>query len=184
MLIESLILACILVKILNGNFKKIIEYRGKSLKKSSLLFFCLGLIFFIIYKIAIYKFINNEIFCRNSYMIAVSLISVGFLINFENPGFDIIGIGSFLNLIPMKLNGKMPVSYDALLATKDEMQIKCILNGNSLFHGIFKNPKAEIFSDIISLKPPYYNPKVISIGDILINIGIIVTIIYISKVGE
>ena len=38
-----------------------------------------------------------------------------------------------------------------------------------------------LLSDIIPIPSPYYSPKVISIGDILVMIGLIVAILSISR---
>ncbi len=109
------------------------------------------------------------------------LIAVGMMINYKNFGLLIVGAGFLLNAIPIILNGKMPVSESALLKTADTYKFDLIARGRSLSHGIFEDPVMYILSDIIPISSPYPIPKVISIGDLVISIGIVVYIFCISR---
>ncbi|MDO5041277.1 MAG: DUF5317 domain-containing protein [Peptoniphilus sp.] len=109
------------------------------------------------------------------------LIAVGLIVNYRNIGMPIVGLGFILNAIPIILNGKMPVSERALLKTTDTYKFNLIAQGRSLSHGIFENPEMYILSDIIPLASPYPMAKVISVGDVVISIGIVVYIFCISR---
>lgn len=109
------------------------------------------------------------------------LIAVGFLLNYEYKSLMCIGLGFILNTIPIILNGKMPVNLDALVATENTKTIEIISLGRSLSHGVFENPKAEFLSDIFALKPPYPMARVISLGDVVITVSIVVFIVTLTR---
>lgn len=191
MMIEAVIIAAIIVKLSKGNTNNIKNFRLRDLKGLYIILigFCLG----IINSFGTRSFITNKTTFFIDYffylhILSLFLIALGFILNYKNPGILMISIGFFSNLIPIVLNGKMPVNYNAMLkvakstsssAVHNTFNVLC--NNGSLTHGFFNNPKLEILSDIIPLSGPYYNPKVISIGDIIITIGFIVAIVYLSR---
>lgn len=84
--------------------------------------------------------------------------------------------GFVLNLLPMVLNGgKMPVSGDAILKL-GKVNEYALLKGDFLLgHKLLTDgTRFKILSDIIPV--PFIIPKVISIGDIIIALGIILFI--------
>ncbi len=103
------------------------------------------------------------------------LLVVGILFNYKYNFAKLLSIGFILNLIPIILNGKMPVSRLAMEKAGQFEKLDLILRGKSLTHGIFLNPRGYFLADII---PIGYSGKVISIGDIVISIGIVMMIIY------
>lgn len=115
------------------------------------------------------------------HILSLLLISLSFFSNYENKGLLICGIGSFLNALPVMANGKMPVSSTALMKITNERIIKIIYMGASLSHGVFENPKLYFLSDIIYLKRFIGPSKLISIGDILIAVGLYFALIIIVR---
>ena len=109
------------------------------------------------------------------------LISLSFFSNYENKGLLICGIGTFLNALPVMVNGKMPVSPSALMKTENERIIKIIYMGGSLSHGVFDKARLYFLSDFIYLKRFIGPSKVISLGDILIALGLYIALIIIVR---
>ncbi|MFE8701728.1 DUF5317 domain-containing protein [Cytobacillus sp. FJAT-54145] len=110
--------------------------------------------------------------------IGVYIIGMLFLfLNRDNPGFIIILIGVFLNFIVMAVNGgRMPVSLEAasilepgyLDILKHELYAKHAL--------LTEATKLGFLGDIIPLSDPYPRTQIISIGDVIMNIGAFVFI--------
>ncbi|RVU54941.1 DUF5317 domain-containing protein [Anaerosphaera multitolerans] len=181
MIIEAIIIGLILSKILGGKYENILDFKLKGIKLLILgVFISLFLYLFTsidlgyLTKIAIDYYVFFHIF-------SLLFIIAGLLFNYKNLGIVTIAAGLFLNLIPIILNGKMPVSAKALAEVGNFRLIDIISSGRSLSHGIFMEPKAYFLSDILPLKPPYIFPKVISLGDIVITLGLILAIVLISR---
>ncbi len=107
---------------------------------------------------------------------------VGLLFLFLNrhyQGVWIIFIGVLLNFIVMLLNGgRMPVSLEASIIL-DPMYAEALKNGMYAKHTILTDHTTFGFlGDIIPITSPYPRDQVISIGDVVMNIGIFVFIQY------
>lgn len=184
MIIEAIILSLILIKFTKGDYKNLRTFDISDIRgKKTLL---IGIFLILIANICTSTNIRGiSDFCvRNYYYIhilSILSIAIGLFLNRKNPGLLIMSVGFILNLISIVINKKMPVSREALMRTKNHNMIYLLNNGYSLSHGLFKNPKLKILSDIIPLPPPYYNPKVISIGDILITLGVVIAIVFIAR---
>lgn len=85
-------------------------------------------------------------------------------------------IGSIMNLIATAVNGYMPVTSRALHATRNEKLIFYLENNLVFSHGINDTPKLKIFCDIIPINYFGYLGKVISLGDIVMAVGIFLII--------
>ncbi len=113
------------------------------------------------------------------YIIVYVLGLLFLLMNRKNPGFILILIGVFLNFIVMVLNGgRMPVSLDAasilpagyLDVFKEQLYAKHTALTESTILGIL--------GDIIPITDPYPRTQIISVGDIVMNIGAFLFIQY------
>lgn len=102
------------------------------------------------------------------------LFSLVLILNFQNLGMLFMGFGFLFNAMPILLNKKMPVNLESILKVGGK-RADIIISGKSLSHGIFENPKLEFLSDIFFLNIPY--KTVISIGDIVVAIGLFMAII-------
>lgn len=178
MFVESLILSTIVGKIRGGKIKNI-----GSLKIKGWYLFLLG--FLLEYSsIYIEKLTDNKLsfFIREyfSYMqfLVIILFILGFILNLRNKGILIMFIGSLFNSIAILLNdGKMPVSIEALKYSSLTKDIDMLKTGITLTHQIATNStKFYFFTDILPIPVPYPLPKVISVGDIIIALGVFILI--------
>jgi hypothetical protein len=110
--------------------------------------------------------------------IAVYVLGLIFLfINRKNPGFIIILIGVFLNFIVMVINGgRMPVSIEAA-SVLEPGYVEALKQSLYAKHQMLTNStKLGFLGDIIPLSKPYPRTQIISIGDVIMNIGVFVFI--------
>ena len=182
MILEALIIALIsLIFIRDKNLNNLINFEFKRVYLAFLGIFIMVFINFITGR---YFGSLAEFFVRNFtifHILSLLLISLSFFSNYKNLGLLICGLGTFLNALPVMANGKMPVSPSALMKIDNERLIKVIYMGASLSHGVFDNPKLYFLSDIIPLNRLLGPSKVISIGDILIAIGLYFALIIIVR---
>lgn len=184
MIIEAIIVSLILIKLTKGDYKNLKTFEISDIKGKKILL--IGMFLTLIANICTATYIKGvSDFCVINYyyihILSILSIAIGLILNYKNPGLLIMSVGFFLNLIPIVVNKKMPVSKEALTKISDYNMINLLNNRYSLSHGFFENPKFRILSDIIPLPPPYYNPKVISVGDILITLGIVIAIVFIAR---
>jgi len=182
MIVESLIIAVIIIFFMkNKNLNNLKTFDFKNVFSVFLGIILLFLINFLTghdfgkvtdFVIKYYKYFH---------IISLLLIVYSLISNYKNIGFFISSIGVFLNILPIILNGKMPVSVDALYKTGNERVIDILINNRSLSHGIFESPKLYILSDIISFYKIIGSSTVISIGDIIISIGLIFALVIIVR---
>jgi hypothetical protein len=109
----------------------------------------------------------------NSLFLLVYIIGLIFLwINRNQPGLIVIFAGVLLNFIVMALNGgRMPVSIEAaqFLGREYIDALKAGVYGKH--QAITSETLLPFLGDIIPLSPPYPRRQVISIGDVVINVG-------------
>lgn len=98
-------------------------------------------------------------------------------INRHQHGFKLIFIGVLLNFIVMAVNGgRMPVSAEAA-SILDPFFIEVLQNGLYAKHTLVtESTKLALLGDIIPLSAPYPKEQVISIGDVVMNIGVFFSI--------
>jgi hypothetical protein len=104
----------------------------------------------------------------------IGLLFIG--LNRKQPGFQVIFIGVFLNFLVMALNGGvMPVSLEAAAALGPSYSEDLLQQDIVFKHAmLMEDTKLPFLGDIIPLTPPYPRKIVISIGDIVMNIGIFI----------
>ncbi len=185
MFLESIIIALIIsLFIRDKNYKNLIYFNFRNL---NLIFIGIIILFAINFITSLGSGSLSEFVSKYYYIfhiLALSLLVISLLSNKDNLGFLIMGIGVLLNIIPIIFNKKMPVSFEALMKTENQRAIDIIVNNNSLSHGIFENPKFYFLSDIIPITKLIGESVVISIGDIVISIGLIIALIKIIKIGS
>ncbi|GAE33747.1 DUF5317 domain-containing protein [Halalkalibacter akibai] len=111
--------------------------------------------------------------------ILIYVLGLFFLwVNRENKGFVLLFVGVFLNFIVMALNGgRMPVSYEAAAFALDPYYTDILLNGIYGKHEMLTEAtKLGFLGDIIPITSPYPKSQVISIGDVIMNIGVFIFI--------
>lgn len=176
MLLESILLAILTVKFKNG---KIWSSKETFFQKAPIAIFGLFIYYLVIF------LISKDMKGSESLLKYFPYIHIGMYLSLiiavlwskDNIGSYILAGGLFLNFIPILFNGRMPVSLDPLLKTRNEKVIQVLLENRSLTHVLDQGSKLSFLGDWIPLPPPYYMPKVISVGDIMISIGIYVLIV-------
>jgi hypothetical protein len=153
--------------------------RGGSFKRFADIRFRMGWVFpvLLVIQLTIFYFQNKIEWVgemSNLSFMVVYIIGLTFLwVNRHHQHFLVIFIGVSLNFIVMAINGgRMPVSIDAaavidphyLEATKNALYAKHTL--------VTESTKLAYLGDIISLSAPYPREQTISIGDVVMNIGV------------
>lgn len=107
------------------------------------------------------------------YMI-VYVVGLFFLfLNRSKTGFTMIIIGVFLNFLVMIVNGgRMPVSPEAA-SILEPGYLDILKNALYAKHTLLtESTKLGFLGDIIPLTDPYPRTQIISIGDVIMNVGI------------
>ncbi|TLS53630.1 hypothetical protein FE782_04990 [Paenibacillus antri] len=102
----------------------------------------------------------------------IGLLFVG--LNHKQPGFKTIFVGVFLNFLVMVLNGgAMPVSLEAA-STLGSYYADMLQNNDVVYkHAkLMEDTRLPFLGDIIPIVAPYPRQVIISIGDIVMNVGI------------
>lgn len=174
MLIESLVLSIIVGKIRGGKIKSI-----GNLKIKGWYLFVIG---FLLEYSSIY--IEKLTYGRLSvlireyfyyiHIIVYILLIIELILNLKNKGILFVFIGSLFNFIAIILNGgKMPVSLEDLKYSSLLKQMDMLKNGKILTHKISTEAiRVYFLTDIIPIPNPYPLPKVISVGDIFVTLGV------------
>ena len=122
------------------------------------------------------KFIIENFFIIHIFVYVLAI--AGLMLNIKEKGIWLALIGTFLNLIPILINGgKMPVSVEGLTNSYLYTQLDLLKSDRILTHVLANEyTRGYYLSDIIPISEPYPFPKVISIGDVLIGISIFLLI--------
>ncbi|MCT4592711.1 MAG: DUF5317 domain-containing protein [Anaeromicrobium sp.] len=112
-----------------------------------------------------------------AYIVSLGLILVFLIFNFHKKSLWIIFAGIFLNMLALILHkNAMPIAMDLVKNTNYGQSISEINNNNLINYISFE--KIEGFSKylgrFIFIKRPYICPSIMSIGDILVSIGVLV----------
>jgi hypothetical protein len=132
----------------------------------------------LILQLLVFYFQEKIEFIRQSsgsIFILVYLVGLFFLfLNRKRAGIWIIFVGVLLNFLVISFNGgAMPVSPEAAAVLGGAFLEN--LQGNEIVYkhaALMENTKLPFLADIIPLTSPYPRKMVISIGDIIMNIGI------------
>lgn len=117
--------------------------------------------------------------------IALFLMGGGMFMGKKHVGKFLVGFGFIFNGIAVLLNQKMPVSAKALNKISDFETLRLLKENRVLTHTLMNNTKGNILGDIIAYKPIIGKAKVMSIGDVVIALGIAVIIAsYISLMSR
>lgn len=182
MILEAIILAFIVLFFMKDkDLNNLINFKFRGIY---LAFFGIFLMIFINFVTAHYFGSLTDFFVKYFtvfHVLSILAIGLALLANYKNYGLLLSGLGTFLNVIPVIFNGKMPVSPAVLMKNNNERIIKLIYMGGSLSHGVFESPKFYFLSDIIPLHRLIGNTKAISVGDIFISLGLFFAIILITR---
>jgi len=98
-------------------------------------------------------------------------------LNRNEKGFWWIFTGVALNFLVMLVNGgKMPVSIEAAAAVLSPVAVEVLQEGTTLSKHMALNESTLLpfLGDIIPLTSPYPRTQIISIGDVIMNVGIFI----------
>lgn len=154
-------------------------FRGGKISHLSEVKFKMGWIFPILFIFQILIFsLQNEIEWIGTYsdvfFISVYIIGLAFLwMNRGLPGFLTILMGVGLNFCVMAVNGgRMPVSPEAANVI-DPLYLEALKTSLYAKHELITHStKIAFLGDVIPLSAPYPKEQVISIGDIIMNVGV------------
>jgi hypothetical protein len=113
-------------------------------------------------------------------VLVYSLLVAFFVLNLKTPGVALILVGVVLNMIVIFSNsGKMPVDIDMAVSygfTQIAEQLKAgLVFGHSAVDA--ETTKLVFLADILHLRPPYPIPKSVSLGDLIMDIGVLMVFI-------
>lgn len=172
MFIEPAIISVILVFLRKRSLKKL---KNVNIKGWYILFISAGVQVLISLSIK-YNMLDNFVIKNFKYLIILSylFLIITIIMNIEKRYMKLFLIGILLNLVVISANeGKMPVSIDGVKGINEETTLP--YREFDIKHiGIDSNTKFKYLSDIILIPKPYPLPKVISIGDIFLMLGIFI----------
>ena len=174
LIIEPTILSLIVAKIRKGKLK--------NLEKIEIKAWYLLLIAAIIQIISsiiksreiVLKGIEFEDYFFYLHTLSYILMILCVILNLNKNSMKVFLIGIILNFIVIFANGgKMPVSLNGIRGINDSIAMELNLSDFDIKHqGITPETKFAYLSDIILLPKPYPLPKILSVGDIFIMIGL------------
>jgi hypothetical protein len=174
MFIDSIIIGIIVSLIMGGSFRGLVNI---SVKHPWLI-----VISFIVQFVSIYLF-------PNYLLLAVIASNIGLLLfsflNVKITGFKYMVMGIFLNLIVMIVNGgRMPVDVAAARILSPE-DVPALIAGEYGKHiALSENTYLNFLGDIFFLQYPYPRPIIISLGDIIFSLGIILFLYAVMVKGK
>ncbi|RQD74830.1 MAG: hypothetical protein D5R97_07160 [Candidatus Syntrophonatronum acetioxidans] len=163
MLIEGVMLAAIIGWLRGGRLENILEV---NLKGVSLIFFALFIRFFTAGMSKSIDFFM--VYGGALQVLAYLLLFWAFWQNRDRREIWLVGAGSFFNFLVIAANGgKMPVCPQAV------SQVGLSLTETGTHVLLNEATRLKILADIIALPPPYPLPMVISGGDVILVLGVI-----------
>jgi hypothetical protein len=112
------------------------------------------------------------------YASAYYLLLICFAINRRVPGVFLLAAGALANLTAIMANGgKMPVAGNLLAVLGHESIRDSFASGASLTHQLI-TPTTRLpwLGDVILGTPPFPNPTVFSVGDVLLAAGVFILV--------
>lgn len=179
MLIESVGTSLVVGKLRGGSFSNM-----KDATLDKWYFFVLG---FMVEFSAVYMASKGVGFFRDNilmvHFLSYFLLFVGIYFNRSSLAFRVVFIGVFLNFLVIMANGgQMPVSGDAMVGIGLMDNMINIRDGKIITHMLMDSQtKFRYLGDILILPEPYPRPKIFSIGDIFMALGIFIYVQEIMK---
>lgn len=171
MFLEPSILSIALAKLRGGKFKRLedVHIKGWYFLILSLVL-QLGLSILKFSNLSFANAIINDYFFY-LHLISYLLLILGISLNIKKLSMKVFLIGLLLNFLVIFSNGgKMPVSVDGIGGMNNtSIEIKSY----DIKHiAMTDSTKIPYLADIIAIPPPYPLPKIISIGDIFLMLGL------------
>lgn len=106
-------------------------------------------------------------------ILAYLVLLVVVWLNWRDRWILLVGLGVLLNFIVIILNGGMPVSLEVVRQYASPEKIKAVEQLQSALHiPMTDRTVFKFLSDIIPLPPPYPHPQIVSVGDVLVSLGV------------
>ncbi len=175
MYIEAIILGLIIGVARNGRLANFFEVRFKGWTLS-ILAFLLFLIPYIL-KLTGSSFDKLQIFP----FISMAICAVIAILNFEKLGMKVILLGILLNLVVMGLNDyQMPLDVIKMQTLGFDSFVESMEAGDVINYTKLEgaHPVSGFLGKVIALPKVYPLTKVLSLGDIIISIGVVLVIQY------
>lgn len=174
MLIESIVLAFVFGLIFGGKFKILEKIKLRNLYLIFLAFLIEYLAGYFMGRgnLAHYEWVSEHTLIIQIFVYV--LLGAFFATNFEYLGIKFLAAGSFLNFIVIVANrGMMPVKTDLATMLGYYDSVKALASGSVFGHKVLDLSTDVLLSlaDIIDIPKPYFFPKTISAGDVLIGFG-------------
>ncbi|AIQ10900.1 DUF5317 domain-containing protein [Paenibacillus durus] len=172
MVYDGIVLGLV-VGLLRGGFRYGLRQFGSLRIRGGLWFPLLLLLQFAVFELND----RSSAFAAYSGIVFAGVYAAGLYIlwlNRNTPGFLFIFAGVFLNFLVMSVNGgKMPVSLEAAKVL-DPYYVHLLQSGAVVTKHFLMDSATRLsfLGDIIPLSKPYPRTQVISIGDIVMNVGI------------
>ncbi|WP_054252215.1 DUF5317 domain-containing protein [Neofamilia massiliensis] len=184
MVIEAIILGILLGKLRSGKISNLEDLKFKALMPLLGVFiFDLVLRFFIVKSTST---LAAKLFSFYPYFNLLIYLFIIFIleINKNLKYLRVVEAGFVLNYLPMIANGgKMPILKDALLSINKTREIDLLIKNQLLTHSLVNEAtRFKALCDNIPIK--YFLPKVISLGDIFLALGLVLFISYFMTRGR
>lgn len=178
MLIEAVVLSILIGWIRGGKLSKL-----RYVKEKSLWFLAVGVLLqsFIVFAndlIGVATIDKILTYSKEIILFSFILIVIGIIMNYKIRPLWISFIGFIMNFFVMFSNGwKKPVIIEGLkLAGKGSLVEIIQEKSISIFTPLVEGSKYPLFGNIIAFAKPYPIGKVVSIGDIIVGIGLFIFI--------
>ncbi|HDN84618.1 MAG TPA: hypothetical protein ENG47_02515 [Candidatus Aerophobetes bacterium] len=170
MLLDVLIVSVIIAFLRGGRFKRLAEI---DLKRAELIVISFG-IQYILVRAGESGSIWVQKWGVYLYVFSYILLLVSIWYNRHIKEMLVFGLGIITNFTVIVANGgHMPVSLEALKKAGMAYLLPLLQSKTYIIHTLM-NPKTRLkfLADIIPLPPPYPRPRVLSVGDIIMGIGV------------
>ncbi|PAB59353.1 DUF5317 family protein [Anaeromicrobium sediminis] len=111
-----------------------------------------------------------------AYIVSLGLILVCLIFNLDKKSLWIVSLGMLLNMVALILHkNAMPISMDLIKNTNYIQSISEINNNNLIKYIEFEKVEgiSKYLGRFILIKRPYISSSIMSIGDILVSIGVL-----------
>lgn len=113
-------------------------------------------------------------------VLVYSLLVAFFVLNLKIPGVPVLLTGVVLNMIVIFSNGgSMPVDIDMAASYGFNETVRHLSSGLIFGHSAIVPGTTQLsfLGDVLHLRPPYPMPKSVSIGDLIMDVGIMLVFI-------
>ncbi len=174
MLVESLGTSIVVGKLRGGSFSNM---KDASIEKWYLFVSAFAIEFAAVFMASkgIAFFSENILYVH---CLSYLLLFIGIFFNRSTLAFKIVFVGVFLNFLVIVANGgQMPVSGEAMTSIGLIDNMYAIRDGKIITHALIDNHTVfKYLGDVFVLDKPYPRPKIFSIGDVLLALGIFIYI--------